>query len=118
MAKTAKKEIDGKKLEGILKASGLDKGKVSEEIGYAKGYITDCINTGVMTVVAIKCIEGMYNIPYELYRPMDPEEEKAAEVANKLVSELTCAELSELIYKSVYAAMNHALNNNEGESNE
>ena len=113
MAKTAKYEIDGAKLEELIKAAGYEKCDVSEAIGYSRGYLTDCIRSNLIPIVAAKCIETMFKIPYDLYKPvvdMPPEVDPESN-NDKLVTDLTVRELADILYQTVYAAMCHALLN-------
>lgn len=115
MAKTAKYEIDGAKLEELIKAAGYEKCDVSEAIGYSRGYLTECIRSNLIPIVAAKCIETMFKIPYDLYKPVvdipEEEPEEGILTSDKLVTDLTARELADILYQTVYAAMCHALLN-------
>ncbi len=102
-------KIDKIKLEQALDKRGLTKREVSIGIGYGRSYISNaCMegNRGV-NMAAVIGLEAKYGIKREEYELIE-EVKKEPSPINKPITELTSAELSELIYKAVYSAVLHA----------
>ncbi len=54
--------INGEKLRELITDKGVSIGKVSQEVGFDRGYITKCTRDGRMSKVCIKALEHAYDI--------------------------------------------------------
>ena len=64
--------VDGAKLNAHLKARKLDKVLVSQEMGYAAGYLNHCIERGTIGRNAAMILEAKYGISPDCYDPETP----------------------------------------------
>lgn len=106
-------KVDKVKMEQALDKRGLHKSEASLGIGYGRSYIANACMDGNRGVgmAAVIGLEAKYGIKQEEYELIEPKEEQTP--IDKPISELTSAELGELIYKSVYSAVLHAWQNDE-----
>lgn len=71
--------IDGNKLKNLILTTGITLAEASEQLGYSKDYIANCVRQNMMTRQAISLIGLMLNIPEELYVPKEAEPETIPE---------------------------------------
>lgn len=71
--------IDGNKLKNLILTTGITLAEASEQLGYSKDYIANCVRQNMMTRQAISLIGLMLNIPEELYVPKKAEPETIPE---------------------------------------
>lgn len=68
MATTKALKIDGEKLKDLLISKGFQPAKLSRELGYSDGYISESARTGKMGIAGIKAIEHYTGIKYEDFK--------------------------------------------------
>ena len=107
-------DIDGTKLAEQIKQRGISFAEVSREIGYASGFINNCIARNQINNSAIKMLNMLYHIQPddykipEIVKAPDPEPEKEPQptfVADLVVDYQM---LFKVIYKAVLEALKKA----------
>lgn len=71
--------INGEKLKALILTTGSTLQSASEQLGYSKDYIANCVRQNMMTRQAISLIGLMLNIPEELYVLKEAEPETIPE---------------------------------------
>ena len=108
-------EIDNDKfrevVENILGNSKFKTySELSESMGFAKSYISNCIHYGRIAIVAANDLERRFGNSVDEYIKKDETAEETKE-DTKTMSDFTGEELEKLIYKAVYSAVKHAWEN-------
>lgn len=108
-------EIVGSKLSDQIRQRGLTYAEVSREIGYADGFINNCISRNQINNSAMKMLNMIYHIQPDDYKIIEepepvPEEEKVAFTADLVVDYQM---LFKVIYKAVYEAIKKAGSEND-----
>lgn len=67
--------INGEKLKAHILTTGTTLAEASEQLGYSRDYLTNCVRQNMMTRQGISLIGLMLNIPEELYVPKEAEPE-------------------------------------------
>ena len=99
-------EINGKKLRIELDKLGLTAEYISNEIGYQKTYIDQCIRKGHIARPAAMAIHQRFGVPFEAYKVKEEADEpKAAEPAT-----FDYDALYKVIAQAVYDAVKKAWN--------
>lgn len=71
--------INGEKLKAHILTTGTTLAEASEQLGYSRDYLTNCVRQNMMTRQGISLIGLMLNIPEELYVPKEAEPESIPE---------------------------------------
>ena len=99
------KEIDGKRLDEILRDKGLVKAYVSRDMKYGSSFISDCIHRNKMNERSVMLLEQLYGIKFEDYKKNTEVKKETQAPSDKAVARL--------IYKAVYYAGKHAWEDKE-----
>lgn len=105
-------KFDGKKLKAILNEKKAPLAQIGRDLGYSSNYLYSGLDKSSLNPIVLKFLEAKYDIKPEDYQIIEePEieivEEKKPEVApitQVVQTALTKEELSDIIYKAVYAA--------------
>lgn len=111
-------EIDSDKfrevVENILGNSKFKSySELSESMGFARSYISNCICYNRIAVVAANDLERRFGISVDEYIKKDETTEEIKDDTKKPISDFTGEELKNLIYKAVYSAVLHAWQNDD-----
>ena len=109
-------DIDGNRMYEVFKERDLHPTQIAKEIGVNQGYFSNAKYTNRMSLLVVSLLESKYDIPRELYLPV--EEEKVEETTAQIIevvqqpdifSEENQKKLYKLMYSAVYNAMKCAL---------
>lgn len=82
--------------------------ELSESMGFARSYISNCFHYNKIAVVAANDLERRFGISVDEYIKKDETTEETKDDTQKPISDFTGEELENLIYKAVYSAVLHA----------
>lgn len=109
-------DIDGNKLYEVFKERDLRPTKIAQEIGVNQGYFSNAKYSKRMSLLVVSLLESKYNIPRELYLPVEEKEESVTAQVVEVVqqtdffSEENQKKLYKIVYSAVHNAMKQALN--------
>lgn len=108
MGAVKKMAINKDNLYAEFKKRDLPLGKVSEQLGYNKWYLSNSASRGYLSLVCIKALEREYSIKPENYVCI---EDKVEEKVTPPIVELDYEKLSAVIYEAVYTAVKRVWEN-------